>query len=99
MRNSLTRLRVFLEGLTFGLLETIHWSRVRTVDLSIIGPGDTFIREPTQFFPCWLTFAIRIVITQLVPVIVEEETQRGNDHPWAQIFPGGTRDTNILASG
>jgi len=42
MRNSLTRFRVSLEGLTFGLLEMTHWSRFRIVDLSIAGPGDTF---------------------------------------------------------
>lgn len=37
MRNSLTRFRVSLEGLTFGLLEMIHWSRFRIIDLSIAG--------------------------------------------------------------
>ena len=40
MRNSLTRLRVFLEGLTFGLPEMIHWIRFRIVDLSIASTGD-----------------------------------------------------------
>lgn len=46
MRNSLTRLRVFLEGLTFGSLEMTHWSRFRIVDLSIVSPGDPFNRGP-----------------------------------------------------
>lgn len=45
MRNSLTRLRVFLEGLTDGLLEMIHWSRFRIVDLSIFGPRNAFNRQ------------------------------------------------------
>lgn len=64
MRNSLTRLRVFLEGLTFGLLEMIHWSRFRIVDLSIASPGDTFNRKPMRSFPCWLTLILNVVATQ-----------------------------------
>ena len=51
MRNSLTRLRVSLEGLTFGLLEMIHWSRFRIVDLSVASPGDTFNRKVYAVIP------------------------------------------------
>jgi len=61
MRNSLTRLRVSLEGLTFGLLEMSHWSRFRIVGLLIASSGDTFSRKPAQSFPCWLTFVFYII--------------------------------------
>ena len=44
MRNSLTRFKVSLEGLTFGLLEIIHWSRFRIIDLSIAGTRNAFNR-------------------------------------------------------
>ena len=64
MRNSLTRLRVFLEGLTFGLLEMIHWSRFRIADLSIASPRDTFNRKLMLSFPSWLTFVFYIVAAQ-----------------------------------
>ena len=70
----MTLLRVFLEGLTFGLLEMIHWSRFRIVDLSIAGPEDAFNVDTTQSFPCWLTFFIHIIVGQEAPIIAEEET-------------------------